>query len=89
MESVLLSLCRPAANGLGLARKALVDTKTKRLVLSLLREHNIMTIATVRPDGYPQATTVAFANDGTNIYFACDRDCQKVANLKMGGLAQS
>lgn len=41
-----------------------------------------MTIATVRPDGFPQATTVTFANDGLTIYFMCDRDSQKVANLK-------
>ncbi len=37
--------------------------------------------ATIRPDGYPQATTVAYVNDGLTIYFACDRDCQKVENL--------
>lgn len=60
----------------------LVDTKTKRFVLSLLRKHNIMTIATIRPDGYPQATTVEYVNDGLTLYFACDRDSQKVANLK-------
>ncbi len=40
-----------------------------------------MTLATVRPDGYPQATTVAYANDGLAVYFMCDRDAQKVRNL--------
>jgi nitroimidazol reductase NimA-like FMN-containing flavoprotein (pyridoxamine 5'-phosphate oxidase superfamily) len=40
-----------------------------------------MSFATVRSDGYPQATTVAYANDGVSIYFCCDRASQKVRNL--------
>jgi len=41
-----------------------------------------MSLATVRPDGYPQATTVTYANDGLTLYFACDRNSQKVRNLQ-------
>jgi PPOX class probable F420-dependent enzyme len=41
-----------------------------------------MSLATVRPDGYPQATTVTYANDGLTLYFACDRSSQKVRNLR-------
>lgn len=40
-----------------------------------------MTIATLRPDGWPQATTVGFGNDGLSIYFLCGPDSQKAANL--------
>lgn len=40
-----------------------------------------MTLATVRPDGWPQATTVGYANDGLTIYFLCGHDSQKAANL--------
>jgi nitroimidazol reductase NimA-like FMN-containing flavoprotein (pyridoxamine 5'-phosphate oxidase superfamily) len=40
-----------------------------------------MSFATIRSDGYPQATTVAYANDGLALYFACDRDSQKVRNI--------
>ncbi len=58
-----------------------MNRDTKRLVLDLLENGHTMTIATVRPDGYPQATTVAYASDGFAIYFACDRECQKVRNL--------
>jgi nitroimidazol reductase NimA-like FMN-containing flavoprotein (pyridoxamine 5'-phosphate oxidase superfamily) len=55
---------------------------TKRLILDLLRKHGTMSLATVRPDGFPQATTVAYANDGLALYFACDKSSQKVRNIK-------
>jgi nitroimidazol reductase NimA-like FMN-containing flavoprotein (pyridoxamine 5'-phosphate oxidase superfamily) len=54
----------------------------KRLILKLLKQHNIMSLATIRGDGFPQATTVAYANDGLTLYFCCDRASQKVRNLK-------
>jgi general stress protein 26 len=41
-----------------------------------------MTIATLRRDGYPQATTVTYVNDGLDIYFGCDRTAQKIRNIK-------
>jgi PPOX class probable F420-dependent enzyme len=53
----------------------------KQKVLGLLAEHRIMTIATLRPDGWPQATTVGYANDGLTIYFLCGPDSQKAKNL--------
>src|SRR5688572_30760933 len=40
-----------------------------------------MTIATLRPDGWPQAATGAYASEGLTIYFLCGRDSQKAANL--------
>ena len=54
----------------------------KRFILEQLKLHHNMSLATVRPDGYPQATTVAYANDGLTLYFICDRDSQKVRNLR-------
>lgn len=54
----------------------------KRFILEQLKSHRNMTLATVRPDGYPQATTVAYANDGLTLYFACDLASQKVRNLR-------
>jgi len=44
-------------------------------------QHRIMTVATLRPDGWPQATTVGYANDGLTLYFLCGLDSQKAANL--------
>jgi PPOX class probable F420-dependent enzyme len=54
---------------------------SRRFILEQLKAHRNMSLATVRPDGYPQATTVAYANDGLTIYFACERDSQKARNL--------
>jgi len=50
-------------------------------ILTLLDQHRIMTIATLRPDGWPQATTVGYVNDGLTLYFLCGLDSQKAANL--------
>ena len=35
-----------------------------------------MTVATNRPDGWPQATTVGYVNDGLTLYFLCDPESQ-------------
>lgn len=40
-----------------------------------------MTIATVREDGFPQATTVSYFNEGETIYFATSPDAQKAKNI--------
>ncbi|WP_245425521.1 pyridoxamine 5'-phosphate oxidase family protein [Phyllobacterium brassicacearum] len=53
----------------------------KEKILALLDQHRIMTIATLRPDGWPQATTVGYANEGLTLYFLCGLDSQKAANL--------
>jgi nitroimidazol reductase NimA-like FMN-containing flavoprotein (pyridoxamine 5'-phosphate oxidase superfamily) len=51
------------------------------LIIRLLDEHRILTIATNRPDGWPQATIVSYCNDGLVIYFFTDRGGQKVQNI--------
>jgi general stress protein 26 len=53
----------------------------KATVLELLSGQTDMTIATVRSDGYPQATTVSYVNDGLRIYFGCAMDSQKAKNI--------
>ena len=40
-----------------------------------------MTVATLRPDGWPQATTVGYASDGLTLYFLCGKESQKASNL--------
>ena len=40
-----------------------------------------MTIATNRPDGWPQATTVGYVNDDLTLYSLCSPQSQKAANL--------
>lgn len=58
-----------------------MNEEIRKKILSLLAEHRIMTLATLRPDGWPQATTVGYANDGLSLYFLCGPDSQKAANL--------
>ena len=58
-----------------------MDDALANKILKLLDEHRIMSIATLRPDGWPQATTVGYAHEGLTLYFLCGRDSQKAANL--------
>jgi nitroimidazol reductase NimA-like FMN-containing flavoprotein (pyridoxamine 5'-phosphate oxidase superfamily) len=58
-----------------------MDDKIKRKIQELLDQHRIMTVATVRPDGWPQATTVGYVNEGMTLYFLCGLDSQKAHNL--------
>jgi nitroimidazol reductase NimA-like FMN-containing flavoprotein (pyridoxamine 5'-phosphate oxidase superfamily) len=58
-----------------------MDETIKRKILALLDQHRIMTIATLRPDGWPQATTVGYVNEGLAVYFLCGLDSQKARNL--------
>jgi nitroimidazol reductase NimA-like FMN-containing flavoprotein (pyridoxamine 5'-phosphate oxidase superfamily) len=58
-----------------------MDAAIRSQILSILAGNRDMTIATLRPDGWPQATTVGFANDGFTLYFLCGLESQKAANL--------
>ena len=58
-----------------------MDDRIRQQILALLDQHRIMTIATLRPDGWPQATTVGYASEGLTLYFLCDLDSQKAQNL--------
>ncbi len=58
-----------------------MDAEIKKKILGLLDQHRIMTVATLRPDGWPQATTVGYVNEGLTLYFLCGLDSQKAANL--------
>lgn len=60
-----------------------MDEALRAIILNLLSRHNIMTLATVRPDGFPQATTVYYVNDGLTLYFATDPASQKAGNIKL------
>ena len=42
-----------------------------------------MTIATLRPDGWPQATTVGYVNEGLTLWFLCGLQSQKARNLAL------
>ena len=60
----------------------MIDKTAERFILDQYRRHNVMSLATVRPDGYPQTTMVAFAYDGLTIYVAVDAGSQKARNIR-------
>lgn len=49
--------------------------------LQILNDNKIMSIATVRPDGWPQSTIVGYANEGWRLYFLIYRTSQKFQNI--------
>jgi nitroimidazol reductase NimA-like FMN-containing flavoprotein (pyridoxamine 5'-phosphate oxidase superfamily) len=51
------------------------------LILKLMNENRIMTVATNRSDGWPQATIVGYVNDGLMLYSFIGRTGQKFANI--------
>jgi len=54
----------------------------KALVLRILAENRTMTIATLRPDGWPQATIVGYVHDDLTLYFTVSRYSQKLENIR-------
>jgi general stress protein 26 len=59
-----------------------MDKTNEQFVLGILDMGKDLTIATVRPDGYPQATTVSYANDGMTIYIGIGKNSQKAHNIR-------
>ena len=59
-----------------------MSEEIKKKVIAFMSDHNICTFATIREDGFPQANTVTYANDGINIFFVTARASQKVKNIK-------
>lgn len=45
-----------------------MEDEIRRKILALLDQQRIMTVATLRPDGWPQATTVGYVNEGLTLY---------------------
>ena len=58
-----------------------MDEALKRQILDLLAGHRIMTVATNRQDGWPQATVVGYVNDGLTLYCFIGRTSQKFSNI--------
>ena len=55
---------------------------TINLIAEIINQAHDLTLATVRPDGYPQATTVSYANDGLTLFVGVGKDSQKVNNIR-------
>jgi general stress protein 26 len=59
-----------------------VQPDTERFILDVLQTHNILTLATVREDGYPQATTVGYVHEALTLYIGTFAQAQKVTNIR-------
>jgi nitroimidazol reductase NimA-like FMN-containing flavoprotein (pyridoxamine 5'-phosphate oxidase superfamily) len=60
-----------------------MDEALRSRILEVLRRQQFMTVATIRPDGYPQATTVKYIHDDLILYFATAPTSQKASNIKL------
>lgn len=49
--------------------------------LAILEQGREATLATLRPDGWPQATIVNYVNDRQHVYFDCKASSQKALNI--------
>ena len=58
-----------------------MEAALQQKILEILDQHRLMTVATNRPDGWPQATTVGYVNEGLTLYFLCAPQSQKAQNL--------
>jgi general stress protein 26 len=59
-----------------------LTSEARERVLDILRQGRDMTLATIRPDGYPQATSVNFVHDGLRIYAVIGLGSQKAENIQ-------
>jgi nitroimidazol reductase NimA-like FMN-containing flavoprotein (pyridoxamine 5'-phosphate oxidase superfamily) len=62
-----------------------MDKGQQEFVLRVLDTAQDLTLATIRPDGYPQATTVSFAHENMVIYVGIGRNSQKADNIRANG----
>jgi nitroimidazol reductase NimA-like FMN-containing flavoprotein (pyridoxamine 5'-phosphate oxidase superfamily) len=51
-------------------------------IVEILSHHRLMTMATVRADGWPQATVVSYVHEGLALFCFVSRLGQKFANIK-------
>jgi nitroimidazol reductase NimA-like FMN-containing flavoprotein (pyridoxamine 5'-phosphate oxidase superfamily) len=54
----------------------------KEKAIGILDENRLMGVATLRPDGWPHATMVSYANEDILIYFVVSRQSQKFRNMQ-------
>jgi nitroimidazol reductase NimA-like FMN-containing flavoprotein (pyridoxamine 5'-phosphate oxidase superfamily) len=59
-----------------------MDQASKNYALEILDSATNVTLATIRPDGYPQVTVVNYIHEGLFIYIGVGKDSQKVKNIQ-------
>lgn len=58
-----------------------MDKPSQEFVMRVIDTAHDLTLATVRDDGYPQATTVSYAHDGLTLYVGIGKHSQKAHNI--------
>lgn len=58
-----------------------MDADTHAQIIRLLDEVPDMAVATIRADGFPQATVVSFVHDDLRLYFGTGAASQKARNI--------
>lgn len=59
-----------------------LSSRATSAIAALLDRERLLTLACNRPDGWPQATTVGYVNEGLTLYFVVARTSQKFDNLR-------
>ncbi len=59
-----------------------MDQANREFIQGIIDNGRDLTLATIRSDGYPQATTVSYANDGMTIYVTIGKESQKAHNIR-------
>lgn len=57
------------------------EAELQRRIVEVLDENHLMSVATNRSDGWPQATLVNYLREGRTLCFVVARDSQKFANI--------
>jgi general stress protein 26 len=58
-----------------------MDEVMRSKILGIIASQSDMTIATLRDDGFPQATMVSYASEGLTLYFGTAASSQKASNI--------
>ncbi len=58
------------------------ESELQRRIIDVLDENQLMSLATLRSDGWPQVTVVNYFRDGRALYFLAARDSQKFQNIE-------
>ncbi|WP_292932289.1 pyridoxamine 5'-phosphate oxidase family protein [Noviherbaspirillum sp.] len=59
-----------------------MDQENRKFIQNIIDNGKDLTLATIRQDGYPQATTVSYASDGLTIYVTIGKESQKANNIR-------
>lgn len=54
----------------------------EEFIRDTLQRHKVMTLATIRPDGYPRAASVGYVSEGLTLYVLAGAGAEKIADIR-------